>query len=1458
MKFDYYAYPNSVSIKQSVRILDGGLTLKAESSSATTDDSGATVEYSLAEKQDDLVNLVYSEPIPFSVISNQNHSNLNARVRGQQVGNDIANVSYNEESHTASINFDKNIGTGASTEQLVPISVIPAHRLIGVTETKVVGIQLTSISIVSKTVGMFTVNFSPVSSTTFPGTVFSQVSIGIELSANLLGTGIVGLDGKYKVIEAISDGNDPANSVSFILQDVNFLTSTTLLGIVPVTGTISTIQYNLGTTPKASLPLYHLCGLWGSESLAPGNFQSKPSNNPGYLSKKRFSQYIHDLSTQINQRGLDVVAIPLMEKLIKLDIIPTGTDMGPWIVKETDADGNDQYYRDQNYSYLKRRYYTGSDSSISTAELVNPLSTLAFAAFSLFDDDYRNATFADATLASKNFIPYQQSKGNLLPVTNPNPFMSSLEQVIIGRLGTRDELFDEIRGIEDDIINYLNSNFLADMDFSADDFISNFKLIYHNRATDGVQAMRGQIYAGLALAIAATIVGGAAGILFIAFAKKLETYVDQIDSLIGKIGSYEYYTGQSVIGNGRSINELNDPNGGNPLSHQLVDRELYKIPASILIPVDFGSKKVKYQTKDSSGKLITKTRKKDMGIRWVQVNFVNAFVYDMYRKSEVISGTQINTNWNIISVSQGDGIAVQLPDPSSTQAQTPTQYPTTIVVAPQSDADVGTTIYLQLYDSSSGTKSALAGMWKCSVISNTEIMFNADSLATFTLANLSIPRIIKPYPVTQPAKDPVSCQISYSVPYLPTDSALRDYVFSQYGQFDQSALAVRWSDWNKIQAAGITNDMSETDLAEALNKLQTSNPTIPGFEIFHKSSKSIADLRSGIDLYPKVQFLLAVLNDTFGTSRVSLIETTRSYDDQEVLQLGGANSNFLSWHNYGLAVKINITGKDGVTLIRDGSDDFFTLLNIAEAFSSCAYNGDFGNPCNVVWCGRLVVGPNLFVWEFLPIGVGHKDSVKFRDASFNQMDPIEVCSYVDSTKYLKHGSYRLARLVVPNNEEDLNNVLSSTIATITAPSNDVQNLIDSANLLIRQQSNFPIEFRMKEKTLLLKQLFTKTKAKETYITDISSGYKNGVQIDGDIWVSPAAIANYPLHKSLILKDIQEFMFTVRRKMDANGKSLMDGQRVIDWKNMNPVSFVQMVEFNTMIGQYATSRALLASDYLDTFANLTVSANNDPVGFVRNFLGLNNYMTVAIYPDGMERDSGYITLFDGKFNIEVMQARSAQPEGNGNMFGEQQIDATSVEFGQISKGVFFSANDYPMDVIKSSAPVIAGFNPDGTIAVPPSTLVGDAYLLHIIIKDNIISLLDTVSGMFENLKADFMHDSYSNSPNAGKLTDNEFGIIASQDVMSFSDLKDVYSMITLNNKAGYDPYGNQRGAGLNSNNTGVNQSVYESLISTIQMTGVQFSRNTKEKPTITPLNNQKLENVLKIIGGDNSPDVRDIL
>ena len=71
------------------------------------------------------------------------------------------------------------------------------------------------------------------------------------------------------------------------------------------------------------------------------------------------------------------------------------------------------------------------------------------------------------------------------------------------------------------------------------------------------------------------------------------------------------------------------------------------------------------------------------------------------------------------------------------------------------------------------------------------------------------------------------------------------------------------------------------------------------------------------------------------------------------------------------------------------------MSQIARAFTECCSNGSIGKPCNLVWCARLVVGPSLFDWEFLPIGVGHKDAPKFRDAAISQTDPVLELSYVD-------------------------------------------------------------------------------------------------------------------------------------------------------------------------------------------------------------------------------------------------------------------------------------------------------------------------------------------------------------------------------------------------------------------------------------------------------------------------------
>jgi len=48
-----------------------------------------------------------------------------------------------------------------------------------------------------------------------------------------------------------------------------------------------------------------------------------------------------------------------------------------------------------------------------------------------------------------------------------------------------------------------------------------------------------------------------------------------------------------------------------------------------------------------------------------------------------------------------------------------------------------------------------------------------------------------------------------------------------------------------------------------------------------------------------------------------------------------------------------------------------------------------------VWCGQLKTGPDNFVWEFLPLGVEHKDAPKFRDILYNQGDPISSLAFIN-------------------------------------------------------------------------------------------------------------------------------------------------------------------------------------------------------------------------------------------------------------------------------------------------------------------------------------------------------------------------------------------------------------------------------------------------------------------------------
>ena len=1561
MKFNYRNFLKTDTFKHPLKILDGGLKVKAEGSASVRDDAdGSLINFEITEQKDDLVNLVYADSHTFAELSNKvgspNYTPAKiAKIKGQSIGNDIGNVIYKASNHNGPfVKVDLNRGTKATTERFLRVDLTPAYKLIGETGPNTpIDIRLFRVRTYDYK-SEFSVMFQHSYTVDFNATPLVEntnadtLSVAFrELAQNrydatgavkvtISGSSIPNLNGTYTVNRA---GNGMLNSAGELVNfSMLFLEASSTFPPKPLTAQtyqfaetdpvvkLSGIQYRNPLSRWVNPDLYSLFGLWGEPKKF---FDSNHTDGGGFITKKTFKRKLREVASLVNPHGIDVIAVPYLEKLIELDGKQT-TNVGPWykeiIQYNDDGTTETKYYEDINESCMRREYNTGV-SFMDVAEVI----ALGFVGF-LFNDDWRDANFGDAIRGARKFLErkYAQSNPAITPETSNlfnndlapllyddlSPYDSSARDVLNAMYGPRDVLLADLKELVQELNSYQKDNIAGvdAADFIPGNFASNLSKLGTNQFDDGLAGLQDQINNLRAAGIAAGILtGGLATAAAFILASYLEDSVDKLRKWRRKAGLFEHYTGESIIGNGYSINELASVTNTTP---ELKDLGMYKHLTRMLIPVDMGTVRAKRKKKNFFGKVVWEKYKKDLGIRWVEVYFVNAFVHELHRSAENITGVQINNdpeinplNWDISSFTTTASFAKLIEGSLLGSVTSESIVDTTLKLSTkQSVVNAGTQIYFEVYDSTSlnqsiTTKHPYSGMWTGIVLDEYNILFKVPAPQSIAadlrpdISNLTIRRIIKPYPESQPAHDPVSCQIEYNVPYLPGDDAIRNYAFNQFGNFDQSKYAIRWNDFKKLNEVGINHanrDMSTEDLVAKLTALEQTNPNLGGFEVFKQGSDLISSMRGGIDIFTKAEFLLTVLRDAFGPTRVSLIETVRSHADQEVLQLGGASSNFLSWHNYGIAVKINITDADGISLIRDGSPDFFKLMSIAESFSEAALNGSFGAPCNVVWCARLKTGPNIFVWEFLPVGIGHKDAVKFRDAAYNQLDPFEAAFPVDvdSLGYAIDVAPSQG-IAVPSTEPDLDAGITDLIGNLIGRSlvtDDLQLKIDERDYLIRNASYFSEKDRIKEKRTIYRSLALAAKAKQPYILKSSNAYKNAMVVGGKHFVSPQNIMNYPLHRRLILKDVQEFLFLIRNKFNANGSTLVDGQRIIDWKNSNPTSFEQLIMYNALLGNFSTVTSLLSMDYVSSFDNLVGIANADPVTFVRKYLGLTEYVNVRIYPDGMQRDSGFITLNDGRMSVVVLQCRSIHPEGFSNMFGEKYADSSTIEFGQVRNGVFtpeFVKNPEtgevtknPMDMIKSDVPVISGYAPDGSVISPPGftqidgTVIpaGDAFMVHVLIKDKIIDMLKTVQSAFENLNTAFLHDFFSNSPNTKKLIENEFGVIASQDLLTFDDLKNVYRKIDIN-KVGNDSIGDSRGAGRNSgaNNSGNggynpelefdpnrDQSVYESMVSTTQFTGIQFSRNTQEKPKIEPLKRASVETIMKRLNGDYAPDVRDIL
>lgn len=566
--------------------------------------------------------------------------------------------------------------------------------------------------------------------------------------------------------------------------------------------------------------------------------------------------------------------------------------------------------------------------------------------------------------------------------------------------------------------------------------------------------------------------------------RKLEDAVSDFKRVVRRIQYFEYYTADSVFPSKERI--LKDSQCYH-VSKGIPITALY--PARFLVPTRL-YKKIKVKKRILCFTR-TYTKKVCVGTRWTEVRFINVGLYDRYPKDMYVPRNKITyvTNYSI----------------SANLIKVEKEIPTEI--------DNGDTVGLKLNGVANEVSCKVIDRYTFEIPSDVEIPTQKSGTTEYIMTDL---------PKTKPGDDASTVQIEYKLPYLPYDEEIRGYAFGKYGPLDQSKYAI-------------------------INRGGSSEIGHDGWQIFHDSSADLKDLRKGINIYPTVANLIKILKDNFGANRVVLCETTRSVDDQKKRCLGGNESAFLSWHNYGLAVKIQIYGEDGLTPITDDGDDMRKLIDIAEQFTNDCLKGKYGAQFNVVWCGRLRVGANIFVWEFLPIGVGHKDAPLFRDSYIAQRDPIMDLGFVKASKYA----------------------------------------IDSS------------------------QISSYNSQKKPWISTQSTPYKNAIIINGEKFIAPKYIKNYQLPKNLPLINVIEFFNLIQLKMDAYGTKMPNKGDMYEWLNKNKKSYEQLLMYFGMLGNLNAFRALLAGEYISRFKPVVNNYySTDSIEFVKQFLG-EHYYTAQI-------------------------------------------------------------------------------------------------------------------------------------------------------------------------------------------------------------------------------------------------------
>jgi hypothetical protein len=314
-------------------------------------------------------------------------------------------------------------------------------------------------------------------------------------------------------------------------------------------------------------------------------------------------------------------------------------------------------------------------------------------------------------------------------------------------------------------------------------------------------------------------------------------------------------------------------------------------------------------------------------------------------------------------------------------------------------------------------------------------------------------------------------------------------------------------------------------------------------------------------------------------------------------------------------------------------------------------------------------------------------------------------------------------------------------------------------------------------------------------------------------MNPRNIRNFGHIEDIVLYDAREYVDLIKLKMNANGTARPESGSIYDWKALNPVACEQLIRYYAMVGSISASKALLAGDFVERYLPIEEQYyNSSPVDYVKGMLG-ENYADARICTSRDGRSS-YITLSDGILHVKSLDAYPNNAPTRLDIHKQQKVDASHVTWGIWEDGVFYSEEELAemgreIPYIDSEVPVIAGY-------VNGEATEGEAVYLHQVVAAKIHKRFGEIRKLFEDFGGALMYDRVEDGPNASMadMLENEFGLIAAQDLIPFDDLDTMLDGIL-------------RDAGKTTGVLGETGNIYEKVVDNAQISGFRYASLKKE-------------------------------